>query len=131
MNSTPGSGESVCGEKRGGGTEQRHAQLGGGGGGSSHRCLSNFSANTRDISFTPSFSRGRAAHAGRLLRDPQKVNEIVFISVSREASPDLQGAAATTRAELSARERGCLQRLPPMPLFLSFRRLPYTLPFVY
>lgn len=110
-----------------------------GGGVSSRCCLLNFSVNTHNISLTrpscgrvlPGFSRGLAAHAGSALQDPQRVNEIFFTSVSKETSPDLQGAAAISRAEISAREQGCLQRLPPMPLFLSFPRLPYTLPFVY
>lgn len=98
---------------------------------SSHCCLLNFSANIRNTSFTqaswagalPGFSRGPTAHAGSALADPQRVNDFFFTSVSKETSLDLQGAAAISRAELSAREQSCLQRLPQMPLFLSFPRL--------
>lgn len=58
-------------------------------------------------------------------------NETFFTSVSKETSPDLQ-ARRPYQEQLSARQRGCLQRLPPpLPRFLSFPRLPYTLPFVY
>lgn len=48
----------------------------------------------------------QVAHAGFALRDPQRDNEIFFTSVSKDTSPDLQGAAAISKAELSAREQG-------------------------
>lgn len=70
----------MCGKEPGGRTKQRHAETRGV---SSHCCLLNFSANIRNTSFTQAswagallgFSRGRIAHAGSALADPQRVND--------------------------------------------------------